>query len=155
MTFRYQHRIHFRDTDAAGVVFFSNILSFFHEAYEASLAASGIDIRQFFRVDDLAVPIVHSNCDFHRPMQCGEIYDIMLTPQQESVNEFSISYQSFKADGAIRVVSEDFTQEDASDLANKRASATALTRHVTIQPRERRRIDIPPMLLAWIEQWSD
>lgn len=161
MAFRYRHRIHFRDTDAAGVVFFSNIFSLFHEAYEASLAASGIDVRQFFRAVDFAVPIVHADCDFFRPIRCGELYDILLKPEQASVNEFSITYQSFRVDGAIAAStyssldSQSLTQDAEPVLDPKQASAKALTRHVVIDVGDRQRIEIPPMLLSWIEQWRD
>ncbi|MGB3495322.1 MAG: acyl-CoA thioesterase [Elainellaceae cyanobacterium] len=169
MAFRYRHRIHFRDTDAAGVVFFSNLFSLFHEAYEASLVASGIDVRQFFRAVDFAAPIVHADCDFFRPMRCGEIYDILLTPQQASVNEFSITYQSFRVDGALDSLGIDrlatqsrsdglaqpLTQEAEPALDPKQASAKAFTRHVVICAGDRQRIAIPPMLLSWIEQWRD
>ena len=48
MPFEYPRTIRFADTDAAGVVYFAQILSICHEAYEASLQASGIELRQFF-----------------------------------------------------------------------------------------------------------
>lgn len=44
MSFAYSRHIHFRDTDAAGVVFFANYLALCHEAYEEALAAAGLEI---------------------------------------------------------------------------------------------------------------
>ena len=45
MSFTYHRTIRFKDTDAAGVVYFANILAICNEAYEESLEASGIDFR--------------------------------------------------------------------------------------------------------------
>lgn len=48
MSFYYTRIVHFQDTDAAGVIYFANILAICHEAYEASLAAFNINLRFFF-----------------------------------------------------------------------------------------------------------
>ncbi|MBD2021122.1 1,4-dihydroxy-2-naphthoyl-CoA hydrolase, partial [Leptolyngbya sp. FACHB-36] len=45
MPFVYSRTVRFSDTDAAGVVYFASALSICHEAYEASLAAVGVDLR--------------------------------------------------------------------------------------------------------------
>ena len=48
MSFYYRRIVHFQDTDAAGVVYFVNVLAICHEAYEASLAAFDINLKVFF-----------------------------------------------------------------------------------------------------------
>lgn len=60
MAFIYDRTIHFSETDSAGVVYFANILTLCHEAYEASLVASGIELRSFFSSKEIAVPITHA-----------------------------------------------------------------------------------------------
>ena len=50
--FVYTRSIRFHETDAAGVVYFANVLVLCHEAYEASLAAAGIDLGEFFSDPD-------------------------------------------------------------------------------------------------------
>lgn len=129
MTFTYSRSIHFSDTDAAGVVYFANILKFCHEAYEASLVASGIDLRSFFSGQDIAVPIVHAEVDFFKPMFCGDQITISLTPNLLKPNELEISYRLFNPHHSI---------------------AKALTRHVCIDPKTRSRQDLPPLLLHWL-----
>lgn len=46
--FIYSRKIHFADTDSAGVVYFSNLLSICHEAYEEVLLSLGINLSNFF-----------------------------------------------------------------------------------------------------------
>jgi 1,4-dihydroxy-2-naphthoyl-CoA hydrolase len=56
MFFTYNRTVRFQDTDAAGVVYFANVLSMCHEAYEASLAASGINLKSFFNNPTVLFP---------------------------------------------------------------------------------------------------
>ena len=72
MAFVYQRKIRFRDTDAAGVMYFTNALSICHEAYEESLMHCGIDLRHFFANGEMAVPITHASIDYRRPSYCGQ-----------------------------------------------------------------------------------
>ena len=48
MAFLYTRTIRFHETDAAGVVYFANLLTLCHEAYEAALAEAGLDVKSFF-----------------------------------------------------------------------------------------------------------
>ncbi|MBE9014300.1 acyl-CoA thioesterase [Pseudanabaenaceae cyanobacterium LEGE 13415] len=131
MAFTYSRSIHFSDTDAAGVVYFANVLKICHEAYEASLVASGIDLRSFFSGQDIAVPIVHAEVDFFKPMFCGDQITIALTPNLLKPSEFEISYHLFHQ-------------------APHHAIAKALTRHVCINPETRSRQELLPVLLHWL-----
>lgn len=141
MPFSYQRIIHFQDTDAAGVVYFANVLAICHEAYEASLAASGIDLNSFFRNPSQAIPVTHAEVDFFRPMFCGDRQQITLTPKQLSDSEFEIAYQILPT-----------TSEPLAAVASK-PSARALTRHVSIDLTHRTRQPVSVEMLQWLQQW--
>lgn len=67
--FSYDRYLHFRETDAAGVLYFSEVLNLCHEAYEASLRTVGLDLKLFFRgTETTIVPIVHAAVDFSAPL---------------------------------------------------------------------------------------
>ncbi|MER3433583.1 MAG: 1,4-dihydroxy-2-naphthoyl-CoA hydrolase [Leptolyngbya sp. ERB_1_1] len=129
MAFTYSRSIRFSETDAAGVVYFANVLTFCHEAYEASLTESGIDVRSFFSGQEIAVPIVHAEVDYFKPMFCGNHIMISLVPSLLRSSEFEISYQLFNSSQSI---------------------AKALTRHVCINPETRSRQDLSSALLHWL-----
>jgi 1,4-dihydroxy-2-naphthoyl-CoA hydrolase len=133
--FIYDRTIHFRDTDAAGVVYFANGLSICHEAYEASLAASGIELKSFFRGGAIAVPITHASIDFFKPMFCGDLIVVSLVKTLLSPDSFQIEYQLF------------FDLE--SD--EKKAIARALTKHICIDSITRKRCNLSQDLMKWIE----
>ncbi|MCA6502179.1 MAG: acyl-CoA thioesterase [Pseudanabaena sp.] len=132
--FIYDRTIHFRDTDAAGVVYFANGLSICHEAYETSLAASGIELKSFFRGGAIAVPITQASIDFFKPMFCGDRIVVSLVKTLLSPESFQIEYQLF------------FDIESVE----KKAIAKALTKHVCIDPTTRKRCNLSPDLLKWI-----
>jgi len=135
MPFTYNRTIRFQDTDAAGVVYFANVLAICHEAYESSLAAATINLKSFFRNSDLAIPIVHAEVDFFRPMFCGDQIMINLVPSQTNSQKFDIHYQ-------IVYLKDELL-------------AKAITKHICIDPNSRSRKDLPNEIIHWLQQWSD
>ena len=137
MPFTYLRTVHFQDTDAAGVVYFANVLAMCHEAYEASLAASGINLKAFFSNPEVAFPIIHASVDFYRPMFAGDPLMIQLTPQQVTGDEFEIAYQVFLA----------------GEVAG-RSAAKALTKHVCIDAVSRTRKQLSQDLMQWMRKFE-
>ena len=126
----YRRVIRFHETDAAGVVYFANILSLCHEAYEAALADAGIDVRTFFGGATLAVPVVHASVDFRRPLYCGDEVAIALTPHAPDSSNFEIHYRLSNAE--------------------EKTVATALTRHVCIDSVSSQRQPLSSELAQWL-----
>lgn len=131
MPFIYHRTVHFCDTDAAGVVYFANALSMCHEAYEASLAAFGIELQVFFNDPEAAIPIIHASVDFLRPLYCGDVLQIHLSPQQLDEHKFEIFY---------RIVA----------VSSEQLMAKAMTRHVCIDPKSRAKIPLPEEMVQWL-----
>jgi 1,4-dihydroxy-2-naphthoyl-CoA hydrolase len=134
MPFNYEYIVQFRDTDAAGVVYFANIISICHIAYESALISSDIDLKLFVSNPEFAIPIIHVSADFFRPLYCGDRLIIDLTPQSIDSCRFEIKYQVLNVDN--------------------QKSATATTKHIAIDPTTRKQQELPKILLDWIEQWQ-
>jgi 1,4-dihydroxy-2-naphthoyl-CoA hydrolase len=134
MAFVYQRTIYFHDTDAAGVVYFANVLSMCHEAYEAALADSGVHLKQFFSSRSIALPIVQATIDFTKPMFCGEQYAIQVSPTQRSDSKFQIAY---------RIAALENPDDQTS---------TATTLHVCIDTATRSRAPLPSEILHWLQR---
>jgi 1,4-dihydroxy-2-naphthoyl-CoA hydrolase len=133
MPFSYERTIHFADTDAAGVVFFANYLAICHEAYEESLAASGIKLGEFFRSNAVIVPVSKSEADYRRPLYCGDRVRVTLSPKFLSDNTFEIRYE-------IERLGE--TEKNAARLR---------TEHVCIDSATRARRAVPGPLSDWLK----
>lgn len=131
MMFDYLRRIYLCDTDAAGVVYFAKGLEICHEAYEESLAEAGISIQELIR-GKTALPIVHAEIDFLRPIFCSDRIQVSLNASLVNDSEFAIAYQIFPAGNS------------------NQALVKAKTQHVCINSQVRQRIDLPADLLGWL-----
>jgi 1,4-dihydroxy-2-naphthoyl-CoA hydrolase len=92
--------------------------------------AAGIDLPQFFQGGGLATPITHVEADFRSPLQIGDRPVVHLNAELEEIATFRITYQ-IQLEGTV--------------------VATALTRHVCINPSTRARVSLPPELLSWLK----
>jgi 1,4-dihydroxy-2-naphthoyl-CoA hydrolase len=130
MEYRWDYQIQLRDTDAAGVVYFANFLTICHAAYEASLSASGIDLRLLISGSDVALPIVHASGDFKQPLYCGDRVQVFLSPSQINESEFRVDYRLCLVDGKV--------------------AGRVLTKHVAIGAIDRQRTTLPSVIAIWI-----
>ncbi len=159
MGFNWSYQVRFGDTDGAGVVYFARSLEICHGAYEASLAASGINLQAFFSGHwipsqmpppsdsssvAIAVPIVATEGHFYRPCFCGDSLTIQVQAHQKNETEFEVKYRW------LHLV-------DAEPSDTSRPSGTAMTRHACVQVRSEgegksvhRRCPLPPELHQWL-----
>lgn len=132
MTFSFTRIIRFSDTDSAGVVYFSNVLSICHEAYEESLRVFAIDLKSFFTSSQTAYPIVHASVDFYRPMYCGDEISISIHPQTIDEFTFEIAYL-------------------IESLSDRKTLSKALTKHVCIDATARKKQPLSSTMTDWID----
>lgn len=145
MAFRYCRTVRLPETDAAGVVYFASVLSYCHEAYEASLQATSIDFKRFFSAqNEYPVPVVHAEADYFAPLYVGDAIAISLVPKQLSLHSYEVRY-TFEYQQPRPAIYPS-TQQAEDD----RPLATALTRHVCISKATRRRYPIDNRLTDWL-----
>jgi 1,4-dihydroxy-2-naphthoyl-CoA hydrolase len=132
MPFIYHRTVRLADTDAAGVVFFARTLELCHEAYEDSLASTGLDLNDFLGRADIVVPIFRCEADYKRPLHVGDKLRISVVPSQISENAFAVRYEITKV-GAV-----------------DKLAATVRTEHVCTSISQRARTALPQGLAAWV-----
>ena len=132
MSFSYHRAIYLSDTDAAGVIYFANALNICHEAYEAWLVEIGINLRKMLTEKTIAIPIVHADIDFLRPIFYGDQLQINLEFKLIQDTEFMINYQIFR-----------------QESPNK-SLAIAKTKHVCINPQTRSRTNLPEIITRYL-----
>ena len=128
MTFSYFRIIRLADTDAAGVVYFSNLLSICHEAYEDFLTSNPISFKNLVYHGSIALPIVHAEIDFFKPIYCGDRILIDIIATINTNNEFKIDYRIYP------------------ELYNDVTLAFAKTIHVCIDKKTRKRVNFPDLI---------
>jgi len=133
--------------------------------YEASLASAGVDLKAFFsptgqlldggesveagQIDGVAVPIVHAEVDFFKPLFCGDAIAISLVPRQLGPDSFEIVYHLTPMATDARAEDVSVTHPVAEPLAK------ALTRHVCIKAAARRRHPLTAELLGWLADLAE
>ena len=137
---RLEQHVRFGDTDAAGVMHFHQILRWCHEAWETSLNRYGIEASSVFpgcrdqqSAPPIALPVVHCEADFLRPVHGGDQLLVLLEPERLNPGSFEVRTRFLLND---------------SDVAR------GMIRHVAINPSSRQRCPLPESIDLWLEASS-
>ncbi len=99
--FCYSTCLKLRDTDAAGVAFFASYYAIAHDAYEAFLNEQGHPLQTW--LDQVHMPIVHSEADYKAPLRLGVPFVIELTCSNIGKRSFTLDYR-FKSAAKVFAV---------------------------------------------------
>ena len=100
----YQTRIRLHHTDAAGVVFFSNLFVIAHDAYESFLE-SHLTLNTLLSDGAYIIPIVHAEADYLLPLPLSETLRVELSLEQTGTSSFNLGYviKNSKMETAVRL----------------------------------------------------
>ena len=103
--YRVNVRVHWADTDAAGVVWFGNFLRFFEEAEDELFRALGRTRMELMRDFGILMPRVDASCRFRSPARAEEVLEIAIGI--DAVQERRIAYKfEVRARDSRRLVAE-------------------------------------------------
>lgn len=89
--YRYQATVRLHHTDAAGVVFFSNLFVIAHDAYESFLA-SHLPLNRIISDAEYLIPIVHAEADYLLPLTLSEEISVELCAEKTGNSSFELGY---------------------------------------------------------------
>ena len=87
----YPTTIRLHQTDAAGVVFFSNLFVIAHDAYECFLE-SHIPLHTILLEETYILPIVHAEADYLLPLTLSDSIAIELSLGHMGSSSFDLNY---------------------------------------------------------------
>ncbi|MBZ0166338.1 MAG: acyl-CoA thioesterase [Candidatus Omnitrophica bacterium] len=122
----YKTQINLHDTDAAGLLFFSNQFKLIHDAYEALLEKIGFGFGDLIKNQPFFLPIVHAESDYKAPLFVGDWINIDVDVESVGTTSFTFVYRITKTDGTL--------------------VGTARTVHVTIDKETKNKIPLPPKM---------
>lgn len=108
--FRVNVRVHWADTDAAGIVWFGNFFRFFEEAEDELFRALGRTRMELIRDFGILMPRLEVSCRFRSPARAEEVLSVGIALQeitdrriryQFEINELSL--QRLVCEGTYRV----------------------------------------------------
>ena len=98
--YRYQTRVHLHDTDATGVIYFSQQLNLAMQAFENFLRQGPFSLKDILASPYL-LPIVHAEADYLSPLTVDNELDIVLYLHKMGTSSFTISYDFFYRTSSI------------------------------------------------------
>ena len=132
--------VRFGDTDAAGVVHFHEMFRWCHETWEESLEKYGIVLLEIFPTTkinscqlDVALPIVHCEANYFKPLYVGDTITIELNPEKLDESSFVVRFKLVK---------------------NSEEIGSINIKHVSINPITRERCTLSEQINMWLYQSS-
>ncbi len=130
--FTYKTIIKLHETDAAGLLFFSNQFKLLHDAYESLLESIGFSFARLLLEKDYFLPIVHAESDYKAPLFVGDRVTIEIKIGKIGDTSFTFEY---------------ILRNDEQKIVG-----TGKTVHVTINKKTRTKISLPPDMRQTLTQ---
>lgn len=90
--------ITFRETDAAGIMFFGNIFSIAHDVFEEFICKAGYSYDDWFNQRDILIPIRQTEAQFLSPFFPGKTYSVEVKVASIGNTSFKMHYRFFRND---------------------------------------------------------
>lgn len=109
MTFKTSRRVEFRDTDAAGIVHFSNFFAYMEQTEHEFLRSIGQPLISEVDGKRCSWPRVAANCNYRSAIQFEQMIDIELSVAKVGTKSITYTFQITRegtavADGTITAV---------------------------------------------------
>lgn len=89
--YTHQTTIRLHHTDAAGIVFFSNLFVIAHDAYESFLE-SHQPLSSILSDGEYIIPIIHAEADYLLPLRLSEKISVELSLEKTGESSFALGY---------------------------------------------------------------
>jgi acyl-CoA thioester hydrolase len=121
--FQIRKKVHWSDTDAAGVVWFPNFLGWFEDAEEELFASLGRTRQSLLDTHSFGMPRVEVQARFRAPARAGQVVRIGIRTTVENPRRLHHAFeirddttQHLMAEGFVRVACVDSATWSARDL---------------------------------------
>lgn len=128
--FRVKRRINFFDCDPAGIIFYSRLFDFCHSAYEQLIESFELN-EDYWDNPDYVVPIIHTECDYYKPLKYGDEIEIRLSVSNLKNSSFELTYNL---------------------LLSEEKCATVKTVHVFVSREDWQKMNIPDNIMIGLQR---
>lgn len=93
--YKYETRVFMGDTDATGLLYFTQSLKFALEAFETYFQSEIGSTRSFLSQGNFGLPIVHCDADFHAPLFLSDPIEVHLKLDHLGRSSFALKAKIF------------------------------------------------------------
>ena len=115
-------RVRYADTDAAGVVYYANYLTYFEVVRIELLRELGVPITEVER-RGIALPVVEAGCRYLRPAHVDDLLELRLWLRPPRRASFTFDYQIWRGDEQLAEGHTLHTTVDRATLKTVRTPA--------------------------------
>ncbi len=98
LPFRFQMRVYWEDTDAAGIVFYANYLKFFERARSEWLRSLGHEQEALRREAAIAFVVSETSVRYRRPARLDDVLSVSVEVRHLGQASLEIGQQAWRAD---------------------------------------------------------
>ncbi len=95
MSFEYRFTLGMSSVDGAGVLFYPELFRHAHDAYEAFMREVGMELAELLQEGVYALPIVHAEADYLKPMRHGATFTVRLVVARIGDSSFNLEVGFF------------------------------------------------------------
>jgi acyl-CoA thioester hydrolase len=132
--YRLRRRVHFYETDAAGIVHFSVFFRYMEEAEHALWREAGLSIHPF--EGEIGFPRVATSFDFHQPLRFEQEFDVCM--RIVAMTRKTIRYACLVMQGETRIATGSLTIVCVRQRGNEPMTA------IEIPPEVSARLQVAP-----------
>lgn len=125
LKFQTEMRLKFRDADPAQIMYFANIFSLAHDAFEEFIVKAGYKYEEWFTKDLHMIPIRHAEADYKAPLVPGGLYTVVVQVENLGTTSFKMKY-TFESKAGIH--------------------ATVKMVHAVLDPHTQQKIPLPHIM---------
>lgn len=104
--FQHHHRVHLHETDSAGVLFFGQLFTLAHNAYEEWLLNAGLSLRTLLDEGTFAIPLIHASADYHHPIQLHDLLTVTIELIEQGQSSFTLKSAIWTTEGEQSLMGE-------------------------------------------------
>lgn len=93
--YEYKRIVRMADTDASGVIYFTNAQVIAMEAFEDFIHKNGYCLDSMITEGDYLLPVVHTEADYLSAMRVGDELNVQMVVSHIGSSSFSIKYNIF------------------------------------------------------------
>jgi acyl-CoA thioester hydrolase len=100
-----QIRVRYAETDAMGVVYYGNYLTWFEVGRTDLLRQLGESYREIEENERIQLPVVEAHCRYHKPARYDDLVDIVTRASRPSRARVQFDYELSRADDGVLLAS--------------------------------------------------
>lgn len=95
--FIHRMKVHFGDTDPAGIVYYPRFFHYYHVAFEELFAAraeeDGRNYAHLIQERRVGLPAVRVECDYKHPLRFGDEIDVEISAERIGTKSVTLRYK--------------------------------------------------------------